>query len=88
MDEATSSVDTMTEQRIQRGLENLLAGRISFVIAHRLSTIRTASRILVIEGGRIVESGNHAQLLAKRGAYYELYRQQSLREVHAAPALA
>jgi ATP-binding cassette, subfamily B, bacterial len=80
MDEATSSVDTDTEQRIQRGMANVLAGRISFVIAHRLSTIRNATRILVIDHGRIIEQGNHAELMALRGRYFELYRQQSLSE--------
>jgi ATP-binding cassette subfamily B protein len=80
MDEATSSVDTDTEQRIQRGMANVLAGRISFVIAHRLSTIRNATRILVIDHGRIVEHGSHAELMALRGRYFELYRQQSLSE--------
>jgi len=80
MDEATSSVDTETERRIQRGLEQLLAGRIAFVIAHRLSTIRNATRIVVVEAGRITESGTHAELMAARGHYYELYRQQSLQE--------
>ena len=80
MDEATSSVDTETEARIQRGMANVLAGRIAFVIAHRLSTIRTADRIAVIEGGRISELGSHAELMAKMGHYYELYRQQSLQE--------
>ena len=80
MDEATSSVDTETEKRIQRGLANVLAGRTSFVIAHRLSTIRAADRILVIDGGRIVESGTHRELLALHGRYAALYRQQSLRE--------
>lgn len=76
MDEATSSVDTLTEALIQRGMEQLMKGRTSFVIAHRLSTIKRASRILVIEGGRIAEMGTHAQLLAKRGHYYNLYTRQ------------
>jgi ATP-binding cassette subfamily B protein len=80
MDEATSSVDTETEQRIQEGLQRVLAGRIAFVIAHRLSTIRGADRIIVIEQGRIKEEGSHAQLMAARGHYFELYRQQSLQE--------
>lgn len=80
MDEATSSVDTDTEQRIQRGMANVLAGRISFVIAHRLSTIRNATRIVVIDHGRIIEQGSHAQLMAHRGHYFDLYRQQSLGE--------
>ena len=80
MDEATSSVDTETEQHIQRGLVNVLEGRIAFVIAHRLSTIRNANRIVVIEKGRISETGSHIELMALRGHYYNLYRQQSLQE--------
>jgi ATP-binding cassette subfamily B protein len=80
MDEATSSVDTETEQYIQTGLARVLEGRIAFVIAHRLSTIRNASRIIVIAGGRIIEQGSHAELMAVRGHYYDLYRQQSLQE--------
>jgi ATP-binding cassette subfamily B protein len=80
MDEATSSIDTETEQLIQRGLETIFAGRISFVIAHRLSTIRRADRILVITGGRIEESGTHEELLRRRGHYYELYTSQFQRE--------
>jgi ATP-binding cassette subfamily B protein len=80
MDEATSSIDTETEQLIQRGLETIFAGRISFVIAHRLSTIRRADRILVITQGRIEEAGTHAELLARRGHYYELYTSQFHRE--------
>ncbi|MCL4250627.1 MAG: ABC transporter ATP-binding protein/permease [Anaerolineae bacterium] len=76
MDEATSSVDTLTEALIQRGMEQLMAGRTSFVIAHRLSTIRRADRILVIDGGRITEQGSHAELLRQRGHYYRLYTQQ------------
>ncbi len=76
MDEATSSVDTLTEDLIQRGMEVLMQDRTSFVIAHRLSTIKRADRILVIENGRITEMGNHAELLRARGHYYRLYRQQ------------
>ncbi len=92
MDEATSSVDTLTEALIQRGMETLLKGRTSFVIAHRLSTIRRADRILVIEDGRITESGTHAELLRLRGHYYRLYTRQFRRELtqryEAEPALA
>jgi ATP-binding cassette, subfamily B, bacterial len=76
MDEATSSVDTVTEALIQRGMDSLMHGRISFIIAHRLSTIRRASRIVVVEGGRICEEGTHADLLRTRGKYYRLYTQQ------------
>ncbi|MCW5547346.1 MAG: ABC transporter ATP-binding protein [Opitutaceae bacterium] len=80
MDEATSSIDTGTEQLIQQGMANMLAGRISFVIAHRLSTIRRADRILVITGGKIEESGTHEELLRHRGHYHELYTNQFRRE--------
>jgi ATP-binding cassette subfamily B protein len=76
MDEATSSVDTVTEALIQRGMEGLMRGRVSFIIAHRLSTIRRADRIVVIEGGRICEQGTHSRLLSLRGKYYRLYTQQ------------
>jgi ATP-binding cassette subfamily B protein len=74
LDEATSSVDTRTEALIQRAMRELRRDRTSFIIAHRLSTIRDADRILLVEGGRIVEQGNHAQLLALRGAYYAMTR--------------
>ncbi len=80
MDEATSSVDTLTEALIQRGMENLMEGRTSFIIAHRLSTIRRADRIIVIENGRIAEMGTHAELLHNRGHYYRLYTQQFKQE--------
>jgi ATP-binding cassette, subfamily B, bacterial len=80
MDEATSSIDTETEQLIQKGLKAMFHGRISFVIAHRLSTIRTADRILVIEKGRILESGTHDELLAARGHYHALYTRQFRQE--------
>ncbi|GIV77865.1 MAG: ABC transporter ATP-binding protein [Litorilinea sp.] len=80
MDEATSSVDTLTEALIQRGMEVLMRGRTSFVIAHRLSTIRNADRILVIENGTISEMGSHSELLRRRGHYYRLYTQQFRRE--------
>lgn len=76
MDEATSSVDTLTEALIQRGMDRLMKGRTSFVIAHRLSTIKRADRILVIENGGISESGTHGELLRRRGHYYDLYTRQ------------
>ena len=74
LDEATSSVDTHTERLIQEALAQLLRGRTSFVIAHRLSTVINADRIVVIQDGRIVEQGTHAQLLSLGGVYYQLYR--------------
>lgn len=76
LDEATSSVDTRTEVRIQKAMDNLMKGRTSFVIAHRLSTIRDADMILVMKDGDIVEMGNHEELLAKNGFYAELYNSQ------------
>lgn len=76
LDEATSSVDTRTEVLIQKAMLNLMENRTSFVIAHRLSTIRDADTILVMNNGQIVESGNHEDLLAKKGFYYELYNAQ------------
>ena len=74
LDEATSNVDLHTEGRIEAGLRRLLAGRTSIVIAHRLSTIRQAGRIVVLDGGRIVEQGTHDELLEAEGAYWRLYR--------------
>jgi ABC-type multidrug transport system fused ATPase/permease subunit len=74
LDEATSSVDTQTEQIIQQALATLLKGRTSFVIAHRLSTITNASKIVVIHDGKIVEQGTHLELLANQALYYDLYR--------------
>ena len=76
LDEATSSVDTQTEQIIQNAISKVLTGRTSFIIAHRLSTIRTADRILVIDDGKIKEMGTHQELLRLRGAYYNLYTNQ------------
>ncbi|MST86778.1 ABC transporter ATP-binding protein [Lactobacillus porci] len=73
LDEATSSIDTRTERLVQAGMDNLLAGRTSFVIAHRLSTIVNSDLILVLDHGHVIEAGNHDQLLAKKGYYYELY---------------
>ena len=80
LDEATSSIDTVSEQRIQAASEQLLRGRTSFIIAHRLSTVRNADRILVIDGGRILEEGSHRELMKKKGRYYELYENQFRRE--------
>lgn len=87
MDEATSSIDTLTEQRIQQGMEELLKDRTSIVIAHRLSTIRNADRIIVIDGGRITEEGSHQELLRRKGHYHHLYTSQ-FRKEHAADMLA
>ena len=72
----TSSVDTRTEARIQKAMNNLMKGRTSFVIAHRLSTIRDADLILVMKDGDIIEQGRHEQLLEKKGFYAELYNSQ------------
>jgi ATP-binding cassette subfamily B protein len=80
MDEATSSVDTLTEALIQRGMETLMQETTSFVIAHRLSTIKRADRILVIEDGRITEMGTHAELIRQKGHYYNLYTKQFRQE--------
>ena len=76
LDEATSSIDTQSERLIQEGIEQVLHGRISFIVAHRLSTIRAASRILVIDRGRIVEQGDHDSLMALGGSYCKLYQNQ------------
>jgi subfamily B ATP-binding cassette protein MsbA len=76
LDEATSSLDSESEQLIQHGLSYLMQGRTTFVIAHRLSTIRRADQILVMEQGQIVERGTHAQLYAAHGRYYDLYTRQ------------
>ncbi len=81
MDEATSSVDTLTEALIQQGMEAVTKERTSFIIAHRLSTIKRADRILVIDEGRIIEEGSHAELLQLRGHYYRLYTEQFRREL-------
>jgi ATP-binding cassette subfamily B protein len=76
MDEATSSIDTLSEELIQKGMNRLLADSTGFVIAHRLSTIRNADRILVIENGAIKEQGSHRELLKQKGHYYQLYTRQ------------
>jgi ABC-type multidrug transport system fused ATPase/permease subunit len=78
LDEATSSVDTVTEALIQEALQRLLSGRTAIVIAHRLSTVRHADRIYVLDGGRIVEQGSHDELLAQGGLYRDLYERQFL----------
>ena len=76
LDEATSNVDTHTEQQVQRAMRELMKGKTCFVIAHRLSTIQNADRILVMDHGDVVEQGDHAQLMAKKGAYYKMYASQ------------
>ena len=83
LDEATSSIDTQTEQLIQNAIAHLLEGRTSFLIAHRLSTIRHADMILVVQDGKIIESGTHQELLQKRGHYYSLYTKQFEKEASA-----
>ncbi|HSM54515.1 MAG TPA: ABC transporter ATP-binding protein [Candidatus Sulfomarinibacteraceae bacterium] len=87
LDEATSSVDTRTERKIQAALDQLLEGRTSFVIAHRLSTIRNADQVLVLDEGQIIERGTHQELLAREGFYYELYMSQFRRSVTEEPDL-
>ena len=76
LDEATASVDTMTEAKIQSAMESVTAGRTCLMIAHRLSTVRNADLILVVKNGKIVEQGNHSELLKKHGYYHELYTRQ------------
>jgi len=77
LDEATSSLDSQAEREVQCAIDNLMRSSTTFVIAHRLSTIVGADRILVIDDGRIVESGRHAELLARKGRYFELWRSQN-----------
>ena len=80
LDEATSSIDTRTERIVQDGMDKLMAGRTTFVIAHRLSTVRNSDCIIVLEQGRVIERGNHDQLIAEKGKYYQLYTGQSITE--------
>ena len=84
LDEATSSVDTRTEVRIQKAMKNLMKGRTSFVIAHRLSTIRDADLILVMKDGDIIEQGNHEELIKAGGFYKDLYMSQFETSISAA----
>ena len=76
LDEATSSIDTRTEIKIQEAFQKMMEGRTSFIVAHRLSTIKEADIILVMKDGNIVEEGNHEELLARNGLYAKLYQSQ------------
>jgi ATP-binding cassette subfamily B protein len=76
LDEATSSIDTRTEIKVQKAFSNLMQGRTSFIVAHRLSTIKEADIILVMDSGHIMEMGNHEELLSKHGFYYDLWNSQ------------
>ena len=80
LDEATSSIDSRTEYLVQKGMDAIMKGRTVFVIAHRLSTIQNSDVIMVLDHGRIIERGNHEELLALRGKYYQLYTGNSITE--------
>ena len=80
LDEATSSVDTRTESLIQKGMDELMRGRTVFVIAHRLSTVQNSNAIMVLEQGRIIERGDHDDLIAQQGCYYQLYTGNQIAE--------
>ena len=76
MDEATSSIDTLAEAKIQQGIKKIIEGRTSIIIAHRLSTIKNCDRILVVKRGEIIEDGSHGDLMHKKGLYHHLYTRQ------------
>lgn len=76
LDEATSSIDTRTEMKIQRAFEHLMQGKTAFIVAHRLSTIKNADLILVMNNGSVIEKGTHESLIADKGFYYNLYNSQ------------
>ena len=76
LDEATSSIDTRTEMKVQNAFQTMMDGRTSFIVAHRLSTIQNADNILVLDHGNVVEQGTHSQLMAQKGVYYKLYASQ------------
>lgn len=80
LDEATSNVDTVTEEKIQMAMDRVIAGRTSFVIAHRLKTILNSDKILVLKDGQVIEEGSHKQLLKEKGFYYKLYTDQTVFE--------
>ena len=80
LDEATSSIDTRTEKIVQDGMDKLMKGRTTFVIAHRLSTVKNSDCIMVLEQGRIIERGNHDELIAQKGRYYQLYTGNAIAE--------
>ena len=80
LDEATSSIDTRTEKNVQDGMDKLMKGRTTFVIAHRLSTVKNSDCIMVLEQGRIIERGNHDELIAQKGRYYQLYTGNAIAE--------